>query len=201
MATSAQSLVNSMASYDKWRGCCIVELQNKLKSNVEKRKVKFESVVNNAVHQLMHNKELSLSLSDVFPFKISALIESNAIDRMCEVIAGWKGVDVNQCKNAPKIFRKYKRLADNWWNRQKGAHFGLFLFFYLRFLHNNSIYSFIRRSFFLSNFKSWTVQILQTHFKNEGRMHNFGFFIFLHFVRYYKLDSLLHQSKGQSSDI
>eukprot|EP01084_Bolivina_argentea_P184789 318725_1 len=111
------------AGYNKWRLICVEKLQSKLSQNVAKRKKNFENVVTNAAHKILRDNTLKI-ISNPDDFKISDRITNEAFDRMCETISAWPGVHLTQCKKLPPIFKKYWRIADNWWNRQKGKWFG-----------------------------------------------------------------------------
>eukprot|EP01084_Bolivina_argentea_P069122 125833_1 len=114
---------------DKWRSICVEKLQNKLSQNLAKRKKHFEDVVTRATHKIL--REITFNQPNVINiesnpigFKISDTITNEAFNRMSEIISSWPGVPSAQSKKLPPIFKKYWRIADNWWNRQKGKWFG-----------------------------------------------------------------------------
>eukprot|EP01084_Bolivina_argentea_P106326 190292_1 len=148
------------ALYDRWRTLCVDKLKDKLKLNIEKRKKNFEDVVTSAAAKI--SSDNTLQLAPNFPkFRISSTITTEAVDRMCSTIESWPGVHLSQCKKLPPIFKKYWRIADNWWNRQKGKWFGdLFFWPILQY-----------------NLHQYTKKILAR--KNDPIQFDYAFYIFL----------------------
>jgi len=116
-----------VAQYTKWRKISVDQLKGKLQINVVKRKKSLEDVVTRAADRMAAAHKIDI-MPNYPPFQISPTITSGAVERMEKIIESWPGVQLNQCKKPPPIFKKYWRTADNWWNRQKGKWFGDLIF-------------------------------------------------------------------------
>ena len=118
-----QMITQDQSEYNRWHKLCGIQLKDKLHINVDKRKKTFEDVVSTAALKISRD-----GILDIIPtppnFKINPTITQEAKSRMCSAIDAWGGVHLSQCKKLPPIFKKYWRIADNWWNRQKGKYFG-----------------------------------------------------------------------------
>ena len=50
-------------------------------------------------------------------FRVSSTIRGGALERMNHIIESWEGIDFSQCQidRLPRDFKRYWRLADNWY--------------------------------------------------------------------------------------
>ena len=115
---NSNATAHNSTEYDHWRTLCGIQLKDKLKENVAKRQKIFEDVVTLAAIKVSRDNELEI-VANPPKFKVSATITNEATNRMCDAIDAWPGVHLTQCKKLPPVFKKYWRIADNWWNRQK----------------------------------------------------------------------------------
>eukprot|EP00486_Rosalina_sp_Unknown_P014874 CAMPEP_0201593986 /NCGR_PEP_ID=MMETSP0190_2-20130828/191440_1 /ASSEMBLY_ACC=CAM_ASM_000263 /TAXON_ID=37353 /ORGANISM="Rosalina sp." /LENGTH=676 /DNA_ID=CAMNT_0048053425 /DNA_START=71 /DNA_END=2101 /DNA_ORIENTATION=- len=115
------------SQYAKWALKAKDKLKAKLTNNLEARKTQIEDAVNNATLRIINDNIVPV-ISRPSEFKVSSTIASGALERMYHIIESWGGVDIAQCEKLPKDWKRYWRLADNWWNRQKGKWFGDLLF-------------------------------------------------------------------------
>ena len=109
--------------FAKWHLKAVDKLRAKLQDNLDKRRICVEVAIHKATMCIL-SEDLVKIMENPPKFKVSKDIQSDALSNMFQIIHSWPGVDLLQCKEPPKNFKKYWRIADNWWNRQKGKWFG-----------------------------------------------------------------------------
>ena len=102
------------SQYPKWCLKAKDKLKAKLADNLSTRVQCIENAVDHATNRIL-DEQLVPIMDHPEHFRVSSTIKSGALERMNHIIESWGGVDISQCENIPKDFKRYWRLSDNWY--------------------------------------------------------------------------------------
>lgn len=100
--------------YTIWKSKAKVELKAKFADNLRTRVNCIENAVDKATQRIITDNLVPIMQ---YPehFRVTTTIKHEALERMNHIIDGWGGVDIAQCEKLPTEYKRYWRLAHNWY--------------------------------------------------------------------------------------